>query len=389
MPASNPPLQRVAEFLRTESAGGVVLIAATVVALVWANVAPASYHDLWSTTLSLPGPEHALSLEAWVNEGLMTIFFFVVGLEVKREIVEGELREPRAAMVPIAAALGGMVVPAALFALVTLGSGLGHGWGIPMATDIAFAVGILRLVAPRAPRSVGLTLLTLAIVDDIGAILVIAVFYSTGISFAWLLGALGLLVIIRLAGRVVAHPLWFVVPAVVLWVEMLRSGVHATLAGVLLGLATPVVARNGRPVLDRLEHGLHPWSSFLVLPLFALANAGIPISTAALRTAATNPAAIGILVGLVVGKVAGINLGIAVAARAGGRVPEDLTGRARLALGLLGGIGLTVSLFIAGLSYVGTDLSAAKLAILVASTAAAVLAAGVLRTIRPVPDAAA
>jgi len=379
----------VTEFLRTEAAAGAVLIAATAAALVWANVAPQAYHELWSSTLSLPGPDHALTLEAWVNEGLMTIFFFVVGLEVKREMVDGDLRDPRAAMVPIAAALGGMIVPAALYALVTLGTGFGHGWGIPMATDIAFAVGVLRLVAPRAPAALGITLLTLAIVDDIGAILVIAVFYSTGISIGWLLGALGLLVLIRLAGRVLVHPLWFVVPAVVLWVEMLRSGVHATLAGVLLGLATPLVARDGRPVLTRLEHALHPWSSFVILPLFALANAGVVVSGATLRHAATNPAAIGILVGLVIGKVTGINLGIRVAERLGGRRPPDLGGRVLLALGLLGGIGLTVSLFIAGLSFGGTDLDAAKLAVLVASTLAAVLAAGVLRTIRPVPDAAA
>ena len=377
------PVQRVTEFLRTEAAAGFVLIAATVAALVWANVAPTAYHDLWSTTLSLPGPEHALTLEAWVNEGLMAIFFFVVGLEVKREMVDGDLADPRAAMVPIAAALGGMIVPAALFALITLGSGLGHGWGIPMATDIAFAVGVLQLVARRAPASLGITLLTLAIVDDIGAILVIAIFYSTGISFAWLLGALGLLVLIRLAGRVLVHPLWFVVPAVLLWVEMVRSGVHATLVGVLLGLATPLVARNGRPVLARLEHTLHPWSSFLVLPLFALANAGVVISPSTLRDAATNPAAIGIVVGLVLGKLTGINLGIRIAERLGARRPADLTGRALVALGLLGGIGLTVSLFIAGLSFGGSNLDAAKLAVLVASTLAAVLAAGVLRTIRP------
>ena len=380
------PAPRVMALLHSDAAAGVALIVASVIALVWANVAPGSYHDLWSTTLSLPGPEHALPLEAWVNEGLMTIFFFVVGLEIKREIVAGELRDPRAAMVPISAALGGMLVPAGLFALITIGSGLGNGWGIPMATDIAFAVGVLRLVARRAPSSLGITLLTLAIVDDVGAILVIAVFYSAGISFAWLLGALGLLVLIRLAGRTFAHPLWFLVPALVLWVEMLRSGVHATLAGVVLGLATPLVARNGRPVLTTLEHGLQPWSNLVVLPLFALANVGIPLSAATVRAAATNPAAIGIVVGLLVGKFVGINLGVRVAERLGGRRSDDLDGRATVALGLLGGMGLTVSLFIAGLSYSGENLDAAKLAVLVASTVAALAAVGVLRTIRPVPD---
>ena len=377
---------RVTALLRNDAGAGVALIVASIVALVWANVAPTSYHDLWTTTLSLPGPDHALTLEAWVNEGLMTIFFFVVGLEIKRELVAGELRDPRSASVPIAAALGGMVVPAALFALITIGSGLGNGWGIPMATDIAFAVGILRLVARRAPPALGVTLLTLAIVDDVGAILVIAVFYSAGISFAWLLGALGVLVLIRLAGRTLANPMWFLVPALVLWVEMLRSGVHATLAGVVLGLATPLVARNGRPVLTTLEHALQPWSNLVVLPLFALANVGIPLSSATVRDAATNPAAIGIVVGLLVGKFVGINVGVRIAERVGGRRSDDLTGRALIALGLLGGMGLTVSLFIAGLSYSGRDLDAAKLAVLVASTVAAIAAAGVLRTIRPVPD---
>lgn len=381
------PAQRVKALVHSDAAAGVALIAASVLALVWANVAPGSYHELWSTTLSLPGPEHALPLEAWVNEGLMTIFFFVVGLEIKREIVAGELRDPRAAMVPISAALGGMLVPAALFALITLGSGLGNGWGIPMATDIAFAVGVLRLVARRAPSSLGVTLLTLAIVDDVGAILVIAVFYSAGISFAWLLGALGLLVLIRLAGRTLAHPLWFLVPALFLWVEMLRSGVHATLAGVVLGLATPLVARNGRPVLTTLEHTLQPWSNLVVLPLFALANVGIPLSAATVREAATNPAAIGIVVGLLVGKFVGINLGVRVAERLGGRRSDDLDGHATVALGLLGGMGLTVSLFIAGLSYAGEDLDAAKLAVLVASTLAAIAAGALLRTIRPVSEA--
>ena len=388
MPTPNPH-QRVMALMRTDAAAGVALIVASVVALVWANVAPGLYHDVWSATLTLPGPDHGLSLEQWVNEGLMAVFFFVVGLEIKREIVIGELRDPRAAMVPIAAAVGGMIVPAAIFAVVTIGSTLGNGWGIPMATDIAFAVGVLRLVAPRAPSSLGVTLLTLAIVDDVGAILVIALFYSAGISFGWLLGVLGLLVIIRLAGRTLAHPLWYVVPAVVLWVEMLRSGIHATLAGVVLGLATPLVARNGRQILTTLEHALQPWSNLVVLPLFALANVGIPLSASAVQDAFTSPAAIGIVLGLLVGKFVGINLGIRVAMLFGGRAPAGLTGRSLVALGLLGGIGLTVSLFIAGLSYSGTTLDAAKLAILVASTAAAVAAAGVLRTIRPVPDGVA
>jgi NhaA family Na+:H+ antiporter len=386
MSAFNLP-PRVKRAVRSDAASGIVLIAATAVALVWANVAPDSYHDLWSATLSLPGPGRPLSLEAWINEGLMTVFFFAVGLEIKREILVGELRDRRTAMVPIAAAIGGMLVPAALYSLVTLGSGLGQGWGVPMATDIAFAVGVLRLVGRRAPRSVGVTLLTLAVVDDVGAIVVIALFYSAGISPGWLLGAVGVLVLIRIAGRTLAHPAWFVVPAVLLWIEMLRSGVHATLAGVLLGLATPLVARDGRPVLTALEHALRPWITGLVLPLFALANAGVPVSVTACRDAVTSPAAIGIMVGLLGGKFVGINAGIRVAARFGGRRPASLSGRSAVALGMLGGIGLTVSLFIAGLSFDGPDLDAAKLAVLAASVIAATGATLVLRTITEEPDA--
>jgi NhaA family Na+:H+ antiporter len=388
MPAPRPA-QRLLEFLRAEAASGVVLIVATAAALVWANASPEGYHHFWSTTLWLPGPEHALTREQWINEGLMTIFFFVVGLEIKRELVEGDLRDPRAAAVPIAAAVGGMLLPAAIYLAATAGTDAVHGWGIPMATDIAFAVGILRLAGDRAPRALSVTLLTLAIIDDLGAILVIAVFYSTGISFVWLLGALGLLVVIRVAGRLLAHPIWFVVPALLLWIEMLRSGVHATLAGVLLGLITPLVARDGRPVLTTLEHVLHPWSSFLVLPLFALANAGVVVTPDAVRHAVTDPVAIGIVAGLLVGKFLGINLGVRMAARAGARTSDDLTTRAHGALGFLGGIGLTVCLFIADLSFTGGQLETAKLAILVGSGLAAVLATVTLRTIRPLSDAVA
>lgn len=380
------PATRLLEFLQTEAASGVVLVVATAAALIWANVAPASYTDLWSTHLSLPLAPHALSLTEWINEGLMTVFFFVVGLEIKRELVEGELRDPRTAAVPVAAGIGGMVVPALLYLLITSGTGLGHGWGVPMATDIAFAVGILRIASRRAPRSVSTTLLTLAIVDDIGAILVIAVFYSAGLSLGWLVVAVAVLAAIRAFGRRLANPLWFLVPAVGIWLALLQSGVHATLAGVALGLATPLTARTGRPVLTQLEHVLHPWSSFLVLPLFALANAGVVLTGGAVRDALSNAAAIAIVVGLLVGKPVGINLGIGVAVRLGARLPGGLTGRARLALGLLGGIGLTVCLFIADLSFHGDQLDVAKLAILLGSGVTAVLATLALRTVRPVPD---
>ncbi len=377
------PMRRVLEFLQTESAAGVALIGATVVALVWANVAPGSYHDFWSTELSLPGPDHALTLHAWVADALMAVFFFVVGLEIKREVVEGELRDPRTAVVPIAAAIGGMLVPAAIYLAITAGTDVGNGWGIPMATDIAFAVGVLRMAGPRVPSGISLTLLTLAIVDDLGAIAVIAIFYSSGISPELL--ALGAVILggIVLAGRRLEHPAWFVLPALVLWIVILRSGVHTTVAGVLLGFVTPVRSRGGREVLAELEHRLHPWSSFLILPLFALANAGIVLSLDRFHAAATSAVGLGIAVGLVVGKLVGISAGAGLSTRVGGRLPDGVDGLGLVAIGLLGGIGFTVSLFVADLSFSGDTLETAKLAILATSLVAAVAAALTLRSIRP------
>ncbi|MBK5287280.1 MAG: Na+/H+ antiporter NhaA [Acidimicrobiia bacterium] len=383
------PFRRVGEFLRTESAGGVVLMLATVTAIAWANLAPSSYTTTWTQHLSLPGPDHALSLSAWVNEGLMAIFFFVVGLEIKREVVDGELRDPRTASVPVAAAIGGMVFPALIFLIVTAGTDFGKGWGIPMATDIAFAIGILRIFGTRAPSGVGLTLLTLAIVDDLGAIAVIAIFYSHGFSLPALLGAIGVGGVAIVMRRFADHPAWYILPAVILWLLVLRSGLHATIAGVMLGFLTPVRTRSGRDVLASLEHALHPWSSFVVLPLFALANAGIVISGDRIADAARSPLAIGIGLGLVVGKVAGIGAGVFIATRLGGRLPPGVGPREVLTIGLLGGIGFTVSLFVAALAFNGTPLDIAKLAILVTSIAAAIAAAGMLRTIPSETDAPA
>jgi NhaA family Na+:H+ antiporter len=372
------PWVRVKQFLDGELAPGIALLAATVVAMAWANVAPGSYHDVWHTTLDLPGPAHPLTLQEWVSGGLMAVFFFVVGLEIKREARVGELRDPRAAAVPISAAVGGMIVPAAFYALVTHGTDVGHGWGIPMATDIAFALAVLRL-AGRHVRGLPVTLLTLAVVDDLGAILVIALFYSAGISAGWLLVEVAVVAAVLALGRMVEHPAWFVVPAVIAWIAIERSGVHATVAGVLLGLVTPLHGRNGRRVLEPLEHRLRPWTDFLVLPAFALANTGVVITIDRLRATVSSPITAGIALGLIVGKLVGIMAGAHVALRAGGRLPEGMTRRALIALGLLGGIGFTVSLFVAGLSFSGPDLDIATLAILGASLVATVLAALTLR----------
>lgn len=418
---SDQPLARVArpmrEFLRIESAGSILLLAAAAVALVWANSPwSGSYDSFWHTELTIGFGDASLtySLQHWVNDALMVIFFFVVGLEIKYELVKGDLRDPRAAALPVIAALGGMVVPAALFVLVTGPSHEGaHGWGIPMATDIAFAVGILGLLGRRIPSAARLFLLTLAIADDIGAIIVIAVFYTASLSMAWLAGALaGLAVMAVLRWRRV-WTLWiYVALGVVIWFMLLKSGVHATLAGVAIGLLAPTVplfdqqvARaetraaleddhldadeisrlhfmlaNSVPPVERIQAFLHPISSFLVLPVFALANAGVSLD--GVGEVITSPVALGVMAGLVVGKPVGVLLATWLAVRFRvGTLPEDTTWSMVLGLGAVAGIGFTVSLFVTGLSYPGvahlTD--AAKVGILLASAVAAVLGVLLLR----------
>jgi NhaA family Na+:H+ antiporter len=372
-----PPIRD--EFVSIEALGGIVLLTATFAALVWANVAPGVYSDVWSHTLTLGVGDAALSLSthAWVNDGLMAFFFFVVGLEIKREVVTGELRDPKRAALPAVAALGGMLVPAALFALVNLGGDGSGGWGIPMATDIAFAVGVLAILGSHAPRGLKLFLLTLAIIDDIGAIVVIAIFYSSGIDAGWLAAALGVLVVIYVLQRWnVAPPLAYVVPALALWVCVHESGIHATIAGVVLGLLTPATPFRERKVLEKLEHGLHPWSSFAVIPVFALANAGVVFGGDALRAAASAPVVWGIVAGLLVGKTVGIAGATALAVRFRiGVLPDDVTFRHVVGAGLIAGIGFTVSLFIADLSFDGGLLEQAKYGILAGSAASGMLGA--------------
>ena len=244
------------DFVSIEVLGGVVLLGATVAAMAWANIAGASYADVWSYDLTIGWGRFAISedLLHWVNDGLMTIFFFVVGLEIKRELVRGELRDRRVASLPILAAFGGMVVPALLYLAVNVGGSGGRGWAIPMATDIAFAVVVLAVLGARVPKPLKLFLLTLAIVDDIGAIVVIAVFYSEGLAFEWVVGALGVIAVILCMQRLqVGHPLLYVVPALALWVCTFESGVHATIAGVVLGLLTPARPFGGRETIEGLE----------------------------------------------------------------------------------------------------------------------------------------
>ena len=419
--ASDGPVPRllarpVRTFLATEASGGIVLLLATIVALLWAN-SPWSegYNGVWETevVLKVGGFEMAEDLRHWVNDGLMTLFFFVVGLEIKRELVVGELNDARKAMLPVFGALGGMVGPAALYLAFNAGSSGSSGWGIPMATDIAFAVGVLAVLGPRIPPGLKVFLLSLAIVDDIGAIAVIALFYAGDLDPGWLLLAAGLLLLLVLLRRLKVF--WVPVYAMlgtVVWFATFQSGVHATIAGVALGLLTPARPTDPRgftdvldsarhlsdepdaaslrsihleaqevvPVAERLEHLLHPWTSFVIIPLFALANAGVILSLDGIGAAATSAVGLGVLLGLVVGKLVGITAASWLATRLGfARLPSGVDWRHMVGAAAVAGIGFTVSLFITGLAFDdGQLVSDAKMGILLASLFAGVLGAGLL-----------
>ncbi|MDR7300057.1 Na+/H+ antiporter NhaA [Haloactinomyces albus] len=403
-------------FLRVEAAGAIVLLAATAVALGWVNSPWAdSYHALFGTEIGLSiGPFQLTGdLHHWINDALMVIFFFVVGMEIKHHIVAGELRDRRTAVVPAVAALGGMIVPAVIYAAFNAGGPGSAGWGIPMATDIAFALGVIALLGPRIPTAARVFLLTLAIVDDIGAITVIAVFYTEDLSLVWLAAAvLGTLAVAGL--RLVR--VWSVVPYLLLgtfvWLATYESGVHATIAGVVMGLLTPAAPllnqeqarRRARetapaefdvnelrrhqfllaesvPVAQRLQRALHPWSSYVVLPLFALSNAGIPLSGEILSSALTSPVTRGIVVGLVLGKISGIVAFSWLSVRLGfGQLPEGSTWGIVTGIAMVAGIGFTVSLFITTLAFTEEPILAAdaKVGILGGSVIAACLGAAIL-----------
>ncbi len=414
------PLQ---EFLDTATAGAVLLLIAVVIALVWVN-SPwgEGYFAFWETHLEIGVGSVVIDkdLHFWVNEGLMTLFFLLVGMEIKREFMSGELRDRRKAVLPMLAAVGGMAVPALIY-LAIAGGEVASGWGVPMATDIAFALGVLTLAAAHAPPSLKPLLLTLAIVDDIGAILVIALFYSTGVDFEALFAALLVCAAISVSVRIhIRANAWYVLLGVALWYATYLAGIHPTIAGVALGLLTPAVAfqrparvseearrvaeetsddpadadadsgqwlrlatlsREAVSPLARVEHALLPWSSFVIVPLFALANAGIELSTATISAALTSAVALGIFFGLVIGKPVGVLVASATAVRSGmarlgrGVGWGDLTG-----MGITAGVGFTMALFIAELAFEDPQLlDEAKLAILAASVVAGAAGYAMLR----------
>lgn len=397
--------QPINDFLHKEASGGILLIIATVIALIWANSPFAeSYHHLWHTYISINAGNIGLnySLHHWINDGLMVIFFFVVGLEIKRELLVGELSSAKKAALPIAAALGGMIFPALIYTVFNLGGEGNSGWGIPMATDIAFVVGILALLGKRVPLALKIFILALAIVDDIGAVLVIAIFYTSEISLISLAIALALLVLLVIMNRIgVRNLLIYVIVGIALWLAFLKSGVHATVAGVLLAFTIPASSRintkkftdetnqliqdfnnaggHGTNVLtnserlnivdeienncekiltplQRFEHGLHPWVSFFIMPIFALANAGVTIGEG-LSNALMHTVSIGIILGLFIGKQIGIfffsylSVKLNIASQ-----PEGVSWKKIYAAAILAGIGFTMSLFIANLAFNSEEL---------------------------------
>jgi NhaA family Na+:H+ antiporter len=373
------------DFLRAEAGGGLALLLGSVAALLWVNVIDAGgYASFWATHLNIGIGAASIdeSLGHWVNDGLMTLFFFLISLEIKRELVTGELRHPKRAALPIIAALGGIVAPIAIFLAVS-GGHHASGWGIPMATDAAFAIGVLALLGDRVGIGVKLFLVTIAVVDDVAAILVIAVAYTDHLSLGWLgLAVAGLLGVAAMRALGVRRVLAYVPLGLFVWVATFESGIHATLAGVALALLTPAVPVGGRDVLGELEHGLHPWVNFTILPLFALANAGVKLGGGELSDTDGRRIALAVALGLVVGKFLGIT-GATWAALCLhlGALPSGVDRRGLLGAAALGGIGFTVSLFITPLAYDDPLLTgAAKLGILGGSLVSAAIGVAIFVT---------
>jgi NhaA family Na+:H+ antiporter len=409
----------VEKFLAVEAASGVLLLAAAALALVWAN---SSWRESYAAILHLPFGvtfgtfSFQRDLHFWINDGVMTIFFFVVGLEIRREIHAGELSSLRRAALPLAAAVGGMLVPAGIFVAINVGRESAKGWGIPMATDIAFAVGVLTLLGARVPTALRTFLLALAVIDDVGAIIVIAVFYSAGLApLGFVVVGVGLVAIVAMQAVGVRSPWAYVLPAVVAWAGAYAAGIHPTLSGVVVGLMTPVRAWFGRdgfiqqagasvaalkenaiddeaalfahlqrvgrarreavaPV-ERLQHALHGWVAFGAMPLFALANAGVSLGNASFSGDAL-PVLLGVGGGLLLGKPLGILTFSWLATRVGvGELPRGVTWAQVGIVGVVAGIGFTMSIFIAALAFPsGTHLETAKVGILMGSGVAAVVA---------------
>jgi Na+:H+ antiporter, NhaA family len=369
------------EFIRSNATGGVLLMAAAALALALSNSPfAATYEALWATKLPLGvgDAQLSLTLQHWVNDALMAIFFLAVGLEIKREVTVGELASPARAMLPAAGALGGAIVPALVFlAVVGVGADGAHGWGVPMATDIAFALGVLALAGRRVPPALKVFVTALAVVDDLLAVLIIALFYTGGVNVAALVVVAAIVIALVLANRLGVRSLWvYGGLGVLLWLAVHESGIHATVAGVVLALTIPGPPRHPdgkNSPLERLEHSLAPWVTLAIVPLFALANSGIVLADAV--AVAGDPVVLGVLLGLILGKQIGITATVAIVHRLGlAEMPQGLRLRHIYAASWVCAIGFTMSLFIAELAFEGTaTLDAAKVGILVASVVAGVI----------------
>jgi Na+:H+ antiporter, NhaA family len=378
---------RISDFLKLESAGGLLLVAAAVLALICSN-SPLrhAYDNLLNIPVEVRVGSFAVAkpLLLWINDGLMAIFFLLVGLEVKREVIEGELSTPAQIVLPVVAGLGGMLVPALIYLLFNRANGATlNGWAIPTATDIAFALGVLSLLGKRVPVSLKIFLTAVAIADDLGAIVIIALFYTAELSLAMLFGAaVAIAVLIALNLRKVTRIAPYMIVGVILWIFVLKSGVHATLAGVAIAFAVPLKVRDvhGNAALHQLEHGLHPWVAFGVLPIFAFANAGVSFAGVTLRALA-EPLPLGIAAGLFIGKSVGVGAASALLIQLGlARLPEGASWSQLVGVAALCGVGFTMSLFIGSLAFEGAEYSTPlRLGVIAGSTLSGVAAYLLLR----------
>ncbi|MGB1050212.1 MAG: Na+/H+ antiporter NhaA [Rhodothermales bacterium] len=424
-------LKPIHQFLRLEASSGILLMVMAVLALILANTALSeTYFSALEVQLTVGFGEFMIQkpLLLWINDGLMAIFFFLVGLEIKREVLVGELSSPKQAMLPIMGAIGGMVVPAGVYVLITGGTPFVNGWGIPMATDIAFALGILALLGTRAPVSLKIFLTALAIIDDLGAVLVIAVFYTSKINMLALAIGFGTVALLALGNRLgIRKTRFYVILGIVLWLAFLKSGVHATIAGVLLALTVParrrldevtfrekaigflnsmkigevddrenqeavnaleILSKGAATPLARMEHALHGWVAFFIMPVFALANAGVDLREVSIIDALLHPVALGIIAGLFIGKQVGVVIFAWLALRLNiAEMPKGVSWKQLYGIAILTGVGFTMSLFIAGLSFADPEvLDRAKTGILAASLFAGVAGYFLLRTFPPAAE---
>lgn len=420
----------VSHFIRQEHTSGIVLLAAVIIAIVWVN-SPFQhlYHELWDIKLNIGFGKYILDhpLHLWINDGLMAIFFFVIGLELKREFMAGELSTIKKASMPMFAALGGMLVPALIYFLINSGSASANGWGIPMATDIAFALALLSIAGKHIPSSVKVFLSALAVADDLGAVLVIAIFYSTSINLVPLTIGVWLLVVLLIGNKMgIRSVLFYLVIGFAVWIAFLLSGIHATIAGVLVAFTIPARTRinentyaecvkkylddfeneipnnstlttpeqhhiiekikklslDAETPLQKIEHALHPWVAFIIMPLFALANAGIVIG-ADFFSSLINPVSMGVAIGLLVGKFTGVLLFTWLMVKWGGALPSGSDWKQMSGVALLAGVGFTMSLFISGLAFNSPEMmDQAKYGILLASLLAGISGIIVLKAVK-------